>query len=85
MKDNHQSANIEETSSGTDSIFDDDFEDDLISLTPLSFNEAMQMNQCIKDNSFPVFGMMQESKPLETTHLPPISSILQYIDETILN
>jgi len=47
MKDNHQSA-IEETSSnGDSSIFEDDFEDDndeLINLTPLSFNEAMQMN-----------------------------------------
>lgn len=61
MKDNHQSA-IEETSSnGDSSIFEDDFEDDndeLINLTPLSFNEAMQMNYCMQDKTFPIFGMI---------------------------
>lgn len=80
MKDNHQSANEETSSSGDSSIFEDDFEDDELTTMNITEKEAMEMSERLRYQNGPVFGMMQ-GNPQEITHLPPISSIFQYIDE----
>lgn len=66
---------------------EEDDENDLISFscTPLTFTDVMtlnKMNQNTTNSTFmPVFGL--QSKLQEPVHLPPISSILDYMDETV--